>query len=66
MHTQFADLRALAALVALPRCPQIPLAQSALAGGALRSRDAPSIVRLFLEPMSPASSSANPRALLHL
>ena len=46
MHTQFAYLRALAALVALPCCPQIPLAQSALAGGALRSRDAPSIVRL--------------------
>ena len=46
--TKFSNLCSLAALVALPRCPQIPLAQGALAGGALRSRDTPSIVRLFL------------------
>lgn len=63
IHAQFADLRALAALVALPRCPQIPLAQSALAGGALRSRDAPTIVRLFLSLCRP-SGPANPRGLL--
>jgi hypothetical protein len=65
MHAQFVDLRALAALVTLPRCPQIPLAQSALAGRALRSRDAPTIVRLFLSICCP-SGPANPRGPLYL
>src|SRR6266702_7171426 len=58
MHAQFPHLRALAALVALPRRPPISLAQSALADGALRSRDPPTIVRLF-EPLSPHGHPAD-------
>jgi hypothetical protein len=47
MQAQFADLRALATLVSLRLRAAISHAQSSLAGGALRSRDAPTIVRLY-------------------
>ena len=48
MQAQFADLCAFATLGALLLRATISHAQSGLAVGALRSRDAPTIVRLYL------------------